>query len=265
MLRLNWKVPSLKRALLLGAASFVGIAGVATAVAIFAPLVVGVVVGAVVGAPLSVLFMFRSGPLGTIGPSSGIAAAAISCFLVSPPVKTLRGERAVGIRVEDARAHPQATIFSFKDAVLRPDFRGTHEVSTRKRRWKLHAVPVVPDGWSPRTPVHVWACSRSETGDGAWNAPHRQGYRMKELDEDACRDAVADVVQRAKLTTAADAPIIVWSSNPEEEARSDLVLGVVVTAIPFVLFFVGLPIAYPHLKKRRGPGDRPRGPSNPAA
>ncbi len=249
LLQLHFKAPTRRRALLEGVALFWLIASVAITMSVFLPLVVAILVSGLLGGPLVVARMLRAGPVAAIGPLLGMIAASLGCFFVGPPIQTLRGERVHDIPVQEIARHPRATIFGFTDASLRLELQSKYEYDAGDVTRTVYAVPVVGRDWSPKEPVHVWACSRSENGDGEWSKPAKGGYRMKEEDDDSCRKAVASAVGRAALTTPTDVPIIVWSSDPEGESREDLLLGLLLILVPFLALLVGLPLWYPHLAR----------------
>lgn len=183
-------------------------------------------------------------PAGIIVAAAGLAAVAV---VRHPLLGTVAGPL-------DTATHPGAAAgYRFRDAVARPDLRGTGSRRSRYRgRERLvrlqSVVPVVPAAWDSTQPIVFWAVVPLVTPVNAW--PAAAGVRVV-ADGDVLRDAVASATARHGVRAAPDPVFIELLPDPAAALADDWRrLGAVAGggAVAWLLLVVGIT----GLRARRG-------------
>jgi hypothetical protein len=182
----------------------------------------GIAVGVVFGLAIVVLsFKFKRGVLFFCG-IYAMTGVVLTSMSVRDYVTARAGGIVEGISVRQALDHPASGGYRFRDAVLRSDVRGQVQTSHadvngfRTSHW-YYVAAVVPEDWTGREPVAVWAaCGQIASCRKDWAKPFRAGVRLNPETESLpdYRKAVEDAESSAGVTSAPNALFIAWVENP---------------------------------------------------
>ncbi len=182
----------------------------------------------------------------------GGIAACVGAAMIKSASADLAGAHLEDVSVTEAREHPGATTFTFRDAYVLVDRVGSHRVTSRRQdrdgRWRDYSrdyqvAPLVHDGWQPGEPVSAWLTdggSRDPVAE-VWLEPRGGGRRAADRDG-GYAGAIADVFVRHRLTAAEGAPLLHWEADPRGGVWSRLRLAVWIQWGVTLLWAVGYPI-----------------------
>lgn len=144
------------------------------------------------------------------------------------------GDTVSGIMVSDAPKYTSETVFYFLDGKVMKDYLGYEPIMGR--RYKVgdaYVAPIVPDDWKPNDPVPAWAYAEYKYPD-AWDEELRAGIR--EAYDGIKEEAVKDAETSYHIRSVEDAPILMWTAQPERELHFYRGLNRIVFIVFLVVF-----------------------------
>jgi hypothetical protein len=234
----------------------------------------GIAAGVLFGLAVVVLsFKFKRGVLFFCG-IYAMTGVVLTSMSVRDYVTARAGGIVEGLSVRQASDHPTAGAFRFSDAVLRTDIRGqvltthTDMNGSRTSTW-YYVAAVVPEGWTDREPVAVWAaCGEIASCRENWARPFKAGVRLNPETTSIpdYRKAVENAVSVTGAASRPDPLFITWVENPAtaiDKYKSDAVLTAKIWNIVWLTNVLAV-WAFTTIKKRKAERD-PRGVVPPAA
>lgn len=179
---------------------------------------------AIVGLPvLGGWRLFAAGLLATAGVGAGAMAFIDYRAAGSGPAVTLATPA-------DAGSLPDAAVFTFENARLLADMRGTYtrvtvtHIEERRRLYRTFVVrPLVGPDWKPGDPVPVWAgCVVGQYGcrDRRIREGRIHAMRVPPREADGYRAAVAHGRRAHGLQPVAGAPVLRLVASPDGHAET---------------------------------------------
>jgi len=221
----------------------------------------GIAVGIAFGLAIVVLsFKFKRGVLFFCG-IYAMTGVVLTSMSVRDYVTARAGGIADGISVRQAPDHPTTGGYRFRDAVLRPDIRGqvltTHTDTNgfRTSTW-YYVAAVVPEGWTEREPITVWAaCGEIASCREDWARPFKAGVRLNPETTSIpdYRKAVENAASITGVTSAPNALFITWVENPAaaiDKYKSDALLTAKIWNIVWLINVLAV-WAFSIIKKRK--------------
>ena len=147
------------------------------------------------------------------------------------------------ISAADAPACFRAGRFLFTDARVEADLSSyLRQSSGRKTSGRtLRIAPIVPFGWTKALPVPAWAVCSEACG---WKADWRAAIRAHPNDRELHLHLKRNAEQRYGLKSAPDAPLLVWTKDPDAAFRNEAASAGIVLLILAALWLIGVLIAY---------------------
>lgn len=213
-----------------------------------------VIVG-IVGIMPVMSLKWRAGPLVLII-FIFIFAGMIPCFTTKYGGN---GDTVSNIMVADAPEYSSETVFYFRDGKVLKDYLGY--VPIMGRRYKVgdaYVAPIVPDDWKPTDPVPAWAYAEYNSPD-AWDEDLRAGIR--EAYDGIKEDAVKDAETSYRIHSAENAPILMWTANPEKELYFykglNRIVFVVFVVVFSMVFWIGEYLPAPEKEESKKRKNKP--------
>ncbi len=233
----------------------------------------GIAAGIIFGLVIVVLsFKFKRWVLFFCG-IYALTGVVLTSMSIRDYVTARSGGVVEGLSVREAADHPVAGGYRFRDAVLRSDVRGQVQTSHadvngfRTSHW-YYVAAVVPEDWTGREPVAVWAaCGEIASCRKDWDKPFKAGVRLNPETTSIpdYRKAVEDAESSAGVTSAPNALFIAWVENPSaaiDKYKSDAFLTAKIWNIVWMVNVLAV-WAFSIIKKRKAERD-PRGILPPA-
>lgn len=162
--------------------------------------------------------------------------AAATAYDIHRDEQIRTGPRAEQIALAEAPGHGDALVITLRDGRVRPDLSGAftrRDVREEVRSDRVKGIeitcfavaPVVGAGWKRDQPVRAWAACPAFSGTctshavlascrGRWEADHRAGVVLRTA---GTRRAVKVAERVHGLRSAAAAPVLQWSADPEAD------------------------------------------------
>jgi hypothetical protein len=169
-----------------------------------------------------------------------VGASALVVAVVRPEAR-LPGGFADGVAVEELARHPSAAAFRLSNGHVLLEDRASSAIRTGRRGATIvgyaTVAPLVPEGWRGNI-VPAWVVTNPHDNSARhWAEPWRGGLRVVETDEIA--KSIADAERRHALASAPGAPLLRWTSAPEQDL-SAAIRSVVWLALSAAAAMLGL-------------------------